>query len=428
MTTQTTTDAQARATTKICPECGAAMPVIDGYQTWCDRCNYDILAPPAEEPIDAFERYRERLGKRFGDGLLAEMLAQAQPRPGLSLGNIVAFALSAIVLTIPLIVTGLSLSLLKTQFEKGNSFSIICLGLPTLIFSGLLLWQARPRLGSAPKDVVTREQAPTLYRLVDDVAALMRTKPVAAISIAPGFNASYGRYGLRRNVHLTFGLPIVYATSPQELVTVVAHELAHGINGDINRDMLLVSALNTAHSLHEAVTPDELGSGGLYGVLSRLLLLPVRLLLRLTFETLLLLTFRNSQRAEYYADLLAARVAGTAASVRMLRKVGLKVKFGLIATTTWSRLKLYKDENVYQKFREHVATLPEREVERFARIQSRTHSSLDAAHPPSEHRVRYLLAHPVESPAFTLSQADHDAIRRELMPFEKQMQDQMMGA
>jgi hypothetical protein len=418
----------AAAATKPCPQCGTAMPVIDGYQTWCDACDYDILAPGQDEPNNTFERYRYRLGKRFGESLLAEMLAQAKPKPGVSIEVALALLLSAAILVIPIIATVLAALLLKYQYDYGTGVSFLCFGLPVLLLSIGFLWQARPRLGSAPKKSLTREQAPQLYQLVDTITSTMRSAPVTTITLTPLFNACYSRYGLRRKVHLDIGLPIIYATSPQELVALIAHEMAHGINGDANRGLLITSGLNTIYSLYDAVTPSEEMGHGLIEVLMRLFFLPVRLLSRALLELLHLLTFRSSQRAEYYADLLAATVSGTDASVGLLRKTELGAKFISMAETTWARMKIYRDENVFQKFRAHTNMLPAREIERYARIQARTHSSLDATHPPTDHRVRYLRAHSASKPQLTLSQHDYDAIIGELMPFEKTLQDELMGA
>lgn len=44
---------------QVCPQCQAAIPVYDGFTTWCDRCgwNLDVLEPsPFESLLDRLYR------------------------------------------------------------------------------------------------------------------------------------------------------------------------------------------------------------------------------------------------------------------------------------------------------------------------------------------------------------------------------------
>lgn len=80
-----------------------------------------------------------------------------------------------------------------------------------------------------------REALPELYRLVDEVAAAVRTRGVDRVLVTP--DPEFGVFDLpapgalgflrRRRRHLVVGLPFVYTLSLDELRAVVAHELGH---------------------------------------------------------------------------------------------------------------------------------------------------------------------------------------------------------
>ncbi len=78
-----------------------------------------------------------------------------------------------------------------------------------------------------------REALPEVFRLVDDVAAAMRTRGVDRVLVTHEASfgvfdlAGEGAFALRRRRHLVLGLPFVYALSLDEVRSIVAHELAH---------------------------------------------------------------------------------------------------------------------------------------------------------------------------------------------------------
>src|SRR5688572_30044828 len=87
---------------------------------------------------------------------------------------------------------------------------------------------------------VTREEAPALFAVLDDVLQRTANKtkskakavPIASVTLDSEFNASicqiprWGVFGNYTN-HLQLGVPLLAALSVAELKTVLAHEIGH---------------------------------------------------------------------------------------------------------------------------------------------------------------------------------------------------------
>ena len=128
--------------------------------------------------------------------------------------------------------------------------------------------------------------------------------------------------GWRRRRVLRLGIPLLAALDTRETLALLAHELAHERNGDARRGLLVGSTLV---SLSEAVdlfrahrTPLGAHQWALVMLLTNGLLRHVSQPFRglLALQTHLL--YRDSQRAEYFADDLSASVAGTDAMIALL--------------------------------------------------------------------------------------------------------------
>ena len=177
--------------------------------------------------------------------------------------------------------------------------------------------------------------------------------------------------GWRRRRVLTLGLPLFSALEPQERVALIAHELAHGRNGDSSRGLLVGSSLGGLVELYGLVAPDSAEArgwelGGFDGVLNAvfwLLSRPVYLLLLLQLHLLA----RDSQRAEYLADALAARVAGTPAEISLHEKLLLDSTFrSVIQRGAYGGRATERD--AFEELVAAFAAVPERERERRRRV------------------------------------------------------------
>lgn len=144
---------------------------------------------------------------RVGNGLVTRLYEDVKDRPDLKPRRTITASMAVGMATV------IHLSTL------GLVVGAIWLGLVTypnpvaLVLSALMLAVAamgRPRLGRPAKDAVVldRRSAPTLYGLLDRVAAQVGARLVDVVVADHDFNAGYGAVGLRRRRVLYVGLPL----------------------------------------------------------------------------------------------------------------------------------------------------------------------------------------------------------------------------
>jgi Zn-dependent protease with chaperone function len=194
----------------------------------------------------------------------------------------------------------------------------------TLLASALLLLVAfvlRPRASRLGVISEARPRThPRLFSLLGDVAREIGTEPPTRVllSTEPSAWACHG--GVRGRRTLVLGLPLLLPLDGQACVALIGHEIAHFENGDVTRGRLGGGAIETVARWCDLLIPhrpDESGSGLAHAAAAVILrgfaLLPQGLLALMVH-----LAWRRSQEAEYHADRLAARVAGTDATLTLL--------------------------------------------------------------------------------------------------------------
>jgi hypothetical protein len=129
---------------------------------------------------------------------------------------------------------------------------------------------------------------------------------------------------------------------------------------------------------------------------------------------------RDSHRAEYLADALEARVAGTVAAVEMQERL----LFETSLETEVQRASREGGENVdvFDELRHAVRAAPAREIERRRRVARLAESRLDDTHPPSGMRIELLERRPHETGMVMLSAEDSAVIDDELRPLRAELQ------
>ncbi len=404
-----------------CPQCGANIPVAGAYPAWCDACGWNLAGPP-EEPtrqskLDVVDR---RLASRLGAGLAAEFSADTDLRPRLTRAKAATYVLAVLTLALALFFVFLGVVLLGLGVTRPN-IAFLVLGALSLGIGVLM----RPRLGRAPEGAsLSRHDAPTLHRLVDDVAAALETGPAGVLVVDDEWNASWSVTGLRRVRVLTLGLPLFRVLGPQERVALVAHELAHGRNGDARRGLLVGSAWRALAELYAILAPDPYSEGvfdGIFNLIFWLVSRPVYAVLLVHGR----LTAHDAHRAEYLADALAARVAGTEGAARLLEAILLE---GVLHTHI-VRLAQYGDSSgLIETLADDVRAVPERERLRRRRLAELERSSLDAFHPPVAKRMEVLEARTRLPAAVTLSVEGAAAIDRELAPLHAGVERRIVDA
>jgi len=396
-----------------CPSCGATLPVLHGYVTWCHECGWN-LAPskPRLRGETRLDRLFERAGRRLGDRLVSELLAAESLEPRLTPARAGAYAVAAIVhlLALAFLVGGVALIVL-TFF---NVFALV----GGLVLVGLAILM-RPRFRKAPDEgIVTRGDAPTLFRVAEDVAKALEVVPADTIVIDWNFNASWAIVGLRRQRILTLGLPLLAILDPEERVALIAHELAHARNGDSTCGLFVGSAVDGLAEFYYVVAPEDLTGAREWGdlaVLERVVNVLLWTLSRPVLGLLLLelhLLLRDSQRAEFLADALAARAAGTKAAVALEEKI-------LLESTVWLAVQQAAHERdgrpgLFERLATSAVAVPERERERRRRAARLEGARLDVTHPPTAHRVRMLEERPALPPRVVLGAEDSAKIDAEL--------------
>lgn len=132
---------------------------------------------------------------------------------------------------------GLSLAMIAMVMYAPGTIKLALVGLITFggIFWAVLrgLWV---KLEAPTGQVITRDQAPKLFALLDELRAALDCRSFEKVLLIPQFNAAVvqiprlGVFGLHRS-YLLLGLPLMQSLAPEEFKAVLAHEFAHSSRG-----------------------------------------------------------------------------------------------------------------------------------------------------------------------------------------------------
>ncbi|QFY10943.1 M48 family metalloprotease [Nonomuraea phyllanthi] len=248
-------------------------------------------------------------------------------------------------------------------------------------------WLVRPRVPRLPPDIqpLTREEAPNLYALLDRIADRVGAPRANIVALNGMVNAAVTTYGWRRRQLVVIGYPLWLILTPRERVAILAHEMAHFGNGDARHGLVVGTALHSLVELYEITRFDPHDDRGLdyrmAGALLALAGLPVRLLI-LVLE---LLMYRSSQRAEYRADELGARVAGSRAMVSMLDAFTTRTPSA--EDFLEPSAAVVRASDLWGDLRAGVTAVPEEEVERRRQAAREERTRVDVTHPPTYLRM-----------------------------------------
>jgi Zn-dependent protease with chaperone function len=381
-------DATANAPATSCPRCRAALVAHPDHSAWCESCgwNADPTQPDAQLP-----RRGPADATAPGDA----------PRARLSAAKIGAYALSFAVhaVTLLLAVAGILLSYVALT----RNLVLLLLALPLLAMA----WLFRPRfpqIGSSPE---LESNIRNLRRLVDDVARAVGTRSADAIVVDGSFSVSAAAFGWRRSRVLTVGLPLFAVLSPQERVAVLAHELAHFKSGDPRRGVFIGGALQSLAAWQNLLAPRSASEGvvrristdpnqpyavstgpglagfatvGVNGVLYAVSWIP-----RGASRLLTNLTGRDTLRAEYFADELAVKVAGSQAVISSFDKRRmLRMYSNAVSVMTPSR---WRNGSLWEELRARASEYPDSENRRTRTADRATLAKFEPLHPPTALRL-----------------------------------------
>lgn len=410
---------------EICPNCEAGLAATVDSVLRCEQCKWKADSGGVEGGGNVFQNIYSSLSRKFGDRLFDSLVnsSSAELKPALTFGRGLAFALSAFIFLITFLLPVFSAWLLIIGW--GNIVTLI-LGIAGL----LATWAIRPRIPGVPKGVLPREDFPSIYAFVDAIAASLGAKRVDGIIIDGDINASFIQYGLGNRKIIGIGLPLWEILSARERAALVAHELAHGINGDPLRGLFIGNAFDSLRNWYLILRPEsfwEPGSG-LAGILSaplNIFLWILSVFVLLLAYLLAYLIYADSQRAEYYADYLATKVCGTDAMIGMLEKLLIGNKR---FETILHRVSLRKDAgDLFAEFSQDVFSLSTKEKERIKKIGQLEKSRLDATHPPIFFRMQFLKNHYEAGTQISPEVVKNELLEKELSKIRATAQAEMIS-
>ncbi|WP_421694502.1 M48 family metallopeptidase [Aestuariivirga sp.] len=407
--------------TSKCPECGETIHLEVDFSPWCSKCEWNVSPSELPPGTSYWERRFEEFSRRAGSELLKDMLVEKDPASAharQNLSDILANVISAIIFLIAFALFGGGLYLGLTHWRE-HSVAVIA------VLMILLAAIVRPRILKMPRSVQPLSAFPALNSLVDDVADRLNIPRIRNVVITDDFNAFVFQAGIRREPCLGIGLPLWFVLSPQEQVSLIAHELSHLHNGDPARRFFPSSALYALRIWRKMMNTDweEVPFWTLIGGIPFILL--GRAIQAVEFA-LRLLMYRSQQRAEFLADFREATVAGTESAVSALYKLG----YGQYLKRACDKA-YYGGDNVGKSllttFRTVVDHLPQSEHERLRRQMTREYARVDTTHPPTRDRIAFLTRFPAPA-SLVFPQEQHAAILRELSPLAERMGGRIMNA
>lgn len=352
---------------------------------------------------------RARFAERVSARLFADVTERPMTRPGLDRASVAAAFVAVGVHLFTLAVVALGVLILA--WSNWSIFAIVIsaalLGLAVLM---------RPRLGRVPEETIDPAAAPTLYGLVNRVAERVGTRPVWRIVLDPDFNAAFGVVGWRRRRVLVIGYPLWNLLAPQERVALLGHELGHSVNGDHRRGLLVGSSLRSLVDLYVTLRTTSGEQETLIGMVVSALSRLVTWVLAMPVLGLVLLQERllaqSGQRAEYYADHLAAGIAGPAHTMSMLEKLRLAEP----AMAALGTAVIRRDEDIWASGRAWLAGRSAADQARLSAHDEASPHRIDASHPKTRLRVGAIRARAYGGDVLVLNSSESARIDGELVP------------
>ncbi|WP_162463418.1 M48 family metallopeptidase [Paenibacillus psychroresistens] len=370
-----------------CPQCQEIIIKDHGFVAWCDKCNWNVKPEENKEPKTLFEKIYLKAGKRSSEKMLSLMIQNGELLPKVTFQKIITLCFSALVhiLSFGLLLSGIYLIIAMYPFILPMLFGLL------LVF---IAWATRPIGYKLTAKPLSREQFPVTYQIVDEISSLFNTKKVYGIIINGEFNASFAQVGFKRKKIMHLGLPLISILKKQELVSLISHELAHGINGDLNRSIFIGSAMSTLSRWYQMIKPARLYETLEFTAIIALFMIPVNLFLLLVSKLIYMylycicqLDWLDSQRAEYMADNHAVMISGKDAKLAMLDKLHLDSLFDFSIQKTINNP---NSNPLLDEFQNQVAQIPSKELERIRRLNLMSNSKLDVTHPPTVNRISYI--------------------------------------
>lgn len=183
---------------------------------------------------------------------------------------------------------------------------------------------------------VTRVDNPELFSFLDEVAKETRTKLPKRVFVSPAVNAMvFYKSGLISLIfpvrkQMEIGLGLVNTVNMSEFRGVIAHEFGHFSQKSLRLGVYIYTVnrvlfnLVYQHDSWDSLLGKWSSQGGPFAIFAHFIMLttnPVRKLLRLTYDYVMVKYMDLSREMEFHADLIAANTAGCENYKNALRKI-----------------------------------------------------------------------------------------------------------
>lgn len=250
----------------------------------------------------------------------------------------------------------------------------------------------RPKLPKLATDVVvaSADEFPVLHAEVAALAVQMGSRPPDVLGFAPEFNAYTTRIGLRRRRVIVVGMVLWEFLDDGERRAIVAHELAHEINGDLRRGLVVGTSQHLLGGWIETLHPGSWSSvsGATITDMATWMILRVSVLpLEVVWRTQRSLILEQSRLAEFQADKAASCAVGHDL-IAALDKLRLQttVEFAL------ERAVRQGDRPLLSAGRRRLEGLSDDQIAAIRGAEWHTHHSVDSTHPPTTIRIERLVS------------------------------------
>jgi Zn-dependent protease with chaperone function len=382
-----------------------------GAVPWCSACEWglDRYDPSTREPDFRWrwlDRLSFRLSFRLTAGQFAALAGRSVDRPRASASRVVTVAASLLLYAAILAsaMAGVWLFLYRFPHPVTMLLGAALFGLAVAL---------RPRFGrlDATAHPLERDQAPTLFGLVDRVAAAVGAPRPDVVAVDEQFNAFAAALGWRRRRVICLGLPMWAALTPQQRVALLGHELSHFVNGDVRRGLLTQPAFTALAVAADVTRPEDDDSPSPLVWFAHM----IQSLISGTFSAahllLLAVALRDGQRAEYLADELAAKAAGTDAAAGLS---DVSVCMETVAMVVRQSARSGGSAAEWQEAAQRTVTAAAPRMPVLRQRSVRAEASMFASHPPAGLRGSMLRARPRRAAAVVLAEAESERIDGEL--------------
>lgn len=400
-----------------CPHCGAELARRGDGPPWCPDCEWNLDAWDPQVLRARGSARSERRAHRTAFRVDTDVFAQfAGARPDRPLARtpggtaLIAVAVLIRVVDAALFVVG------GWLLVQHHGFGTDVLGALAVVLGFVVV----PRLGRMPRRRrwIGQDESPALHAVLADIAGSLGTAPPDVVVLDLDDTISLDRRGWRRRSVLRLGGRGWTTLSPQQRVAVLAHELAHEVDGDPGRSRLVEPVLNMVSALARATHADRTFDDIRAAVRRRAPILvvlgwfaqwPFGRVALASYLPMRALGRADRQRAEVVADSLAARLAGTTAMVSALDCAVLADELDRLVDTGATRRRPDEWPGAIETYLDS-----RREQLPLRRQHDARRSSLWNDHAPAGTRARLLAAWPPGPATVELSAADSSRIDGDL--------------